>query len=202
MVKLFYMNQGSQGNYGALRYSEYDALFLCESTDRPKTGFSYLIQTTDSKPAMTIQVADGSGRLLTSAKDVSPTAKSTRPLLRTTLGDVEIFFVHLKSASVTLATDEAKQAVNSVDSQSYPTKKRLWLGDFNRAADTVLTTLGLKEAYKGGGQANWDLDRVYVSGSWASDELPVITVETTAAGDHGHVGLAIELPKAQGRGGR
>jgi len=200
MVKLFYMNQGSKGELGAVKYSEYDALFLCESSDKAKTGFIYHYQSKDSAPVMTIQVRDGGGRLLSETKDISKTAKSTRPLLATSLGTITIIFFHLKSGNAKTATTELEEAFLVMKSlmQENPDKKILWIGDFNRASDNMIKGLGLKEYYAGGGQATWDLDRVYASGKWDNGELKV-EQKTTAAGDHGHVGLAIHLPKAMAR---
>ena len=45
-----------------------------------------------------------------------------------------------------------------------------------------------------GGQAQWDLDRLYISGSWGGYQHQISTVSTAGA-DHGHVGIDFEFIK-------
>ena len=194
-MKIFYMNQGGGGQWGAIGYSEYEVLCLAEWSGGAKGGFSevYLSQ---EKPSMSVQIQDGSrSRTVTAIKDIDHSLEAVRPLLLFQLvGGVHVVFFHLKSGSETLASKELEQAAKGVASVMDTRHPILWVGDYNRAVDDGIVRQfgGFTTVYKGGGYSEWYLDRVGISGNWGKLGVTVERV-TTSALDHGHVGLRIVI---------
>jgi len=195
-MKIFYMNQGGGGNWGTVSYSNYNLLLIAEASGpdhfRIKSGFEELYNS-NCKPNMSIQ-GDG-GRLVTGIRDLDQLAKEVRPIVRfkITGTDITVVFVHLKSGSEKYATEALATAISQLKREQDEGKPILWVGDFNRA-DTDLLADELpkfKLIFKGGGQSKWNLDYVMITGAWKAE--PNVDVATTAASDHGHVGLRIVL---------
>jgi len=129
-------------------------------------------------------------RNITAATDIDKTASAARPLFRFQLTGLPIFvvFVHLKSGSETIATEEIDAALKEMNTVLTDQRPTLWVGDFNRAVPEGLT---LK--YQGGGQAKWPLDRVYVS-NWDSKKGSVkVRCRSVNIYDHHHEGLEIDV---------
>jgi len=197
-VKLFYMNQGGGGNWGAIKYKDYSVIMLAES-DVVKDGFTLAWDSKkDSVPVMSIQTA--SGRIIATPKDLDTTAQHVRPLVTFTIngGDaVRVVFMHLKSADAAAATLALNAAVDIVLANQFgKAEKVIWIGDFNRAKpDHLKATFGdIQTLVLAGGQAAWDLDCAYATGDWKGYTLAAAVV--SIAGDNAHAGLAVEYTKA------
>jgi hypothetical protein len=196
-MKIFYMNQGGGGHWGAVKYSQYDLLLLAECPD-PKSKFK-VTYASKAKPTMSVQVpVDRSARVITDAKDLDTTVGAVRPLVsfQVTNPNFRVVFFHLKSGSERVASEELKKAVGGLNTL-YDLKFQtpiLWVGDFNRAVDDeIAAKFGeVTTIFEGGGYAGWHLDRVLTTGDWRP---LVATAEevTKAALDHNHKGIAITI---------
>ena len=188
---IFYMNQGGGGNWGAIRYSDFDLILLAES-DQEKDGFDMI--WVDGKPPMSIQAKAGK-RLISKVEDLDYSERTVRPMATATTTDgIRIVFVHLKSGNEKAATQALSSAIDSLSSKPGfdPGQPTIWIGDFNRAKDDELIgRLGARTLHRGGGHSQWDLDRVYVSGEWPAGE-PRIGQPSKAGHDHGHEAIAVQ----------
>lgn len=199
---ILYMNQGGGGDWGAVAYASYDILAIAESSTTKK-GFSETYSSA-THPVMTIFIRDGRrGRVITEAKDVDYLYESTRPLVMFQLvaSKLHVVFVHLKSANVKKANAELEEACSAAAKHLAGTsfKGVLWIGDFNRATQDPATTFGrwfpkTEVLFASGGQAKWNLDRVYYSYLHERDRLDIETKKATKSSDHGHVGIKIVIP--------
>lgn len=196
-MKVFYMNQGGGGHWGAVRYSKYDLLLLAECRD-PKQGFD-VQYASGTKPSMSVQVAQGSRtRVITAAKDVDSRLEAVRPLLtfQITSPNIRVVFFHLKSGSEKLASEELRQAVKGLTTLYVlgTNAPILWVGDFNRAADDAISAEFGKvtSIIQGGGYSGWYLDRVLVTGDWGHLAVEATKV-SNAATDHDHIGIEITI---------
>lgn len=213
-MKIFYMNQGGKGNHGAVGYLHFNILLIAES-DNEFDGFDrHYISA--NKPHMSIHVrkpvapSDGvktraaaaasssssssSGhdtRSIVAIKDLDATASAVRPLVSFQLKEpnIRVVFVHLKSGSQALAEKELTTAKESIEKIQVHNQPTLWVGDFNRA---LVGQSGFTPLFKGGGQAAWYLDRVYVS-HWKKGSEPTAKGLAVNTADHGHEGLVIEF---------
>lgn len=201
-MKIFYMNQGSAGEYGAVDYRAFDVVLIAEDGALTKQGF--LQAWKDGKPLMSVQVkADAEGgrtsRIISNVRDLDVTAEHVRPIATfqiTKLG-IRVVFVHLKSADRTAATEALERAAAKVYSDPANKAKEpiLWIGDFNRASEEVLAELvGARCLVADGGHSQWRLDRAYASGDWSKYRCQIIP-GPCAAGDHGHVGIGLSIDK-------
>ncbi len=196
-VNLLYMNQGGNGDWGALPYAEYDILCLAESTVIKKE----FVENYNSKtqPPMSVQTTTkyGGMRLISEVKDLDLTAREVRPILTFQISgiNVRVVFSHLKSGNEKFATDALGTAIASYinlieNKRSLPT---LWIGDFNRAL-----VYNLKEEFKdckdlieGGGIALWNLDRAYSTGDWS--KLKCNVKKGSVSGDNQHIGIVVNI---------
>lgn len=194
-VELLYMNQGGGGNWGAIPYAGYDILCLAEGSV-VKEGFSE-VYNSRTKPPMSVQINDKSGRIVTKPYDLDGTLQEVRPMVcfQVTGINVMVVFVHLKSGDVNYATSALENAVAQYlkvinGNTSVPT---LWIGDYNRAVIDPLTAVfdTAKVLFKGGGVAKWSLDRAIITGSWG--KIKVITKEVSRSGDNQHVGIRVSF---------
>ncbi|KWE50636.1 hypothetical protein WL76_19695 [Burkholderia ubonensis] len=196
-MKIFYMNQGGGGQWGAIRYGDFDLVLLAESAV-VKQGFA--LNWSGGTPVMSVQQKADAGRIITEVTDLDVLAQQVRPLATfTTRDNVRVVFVHLKSGNVTYATNALNAAVSAiVDKGQFgyqSTQKTLWIGDFNRANDSELVRrCGAQALYAGGGYYEWDLDRVYASGDWRGYNCTVET-KSFAGADHNHVGIGIAIDR-------
>ncbi|MEM9101379.1 MAG: hypothetical protein AAGB12_03580 [Pseudomonadota bacterium] len=193
-MKLFYMNQGGHGNWGALRYSDFDILCLAENKIL-KSGFKMDWYSKDSLPTMSIQSQATQGRVINAVNDLDVNVQTVRPIIKFSITHLalNVVFVHLKSANKNQASEAINIAVTHVKSY-YSHKPILWIGDFNRLdtdAGPLRHLAGFEILYEGGGQARWNLDRAYLTGTWGYQ--PKVQVGTVAAGDNGHVGIIVHL---------
>lgn len=191
-MNILYMNQGGGGQWGAIKYSDYQLILLAES-EVEKDGFSMNWKSSNT-PVMSIQQNKSSGRIISDVTDIDVTAQEVRPMATfTTKDNIRVVFVHLKSGNEQLATDALTVAVLAVQKMDQFGVKRpiLWIGDFNRAKGSVMDTVGAKPVFQGGGQAWWDLDRAYVSGDWSKYKFEAST-PSTAGADHGHAAIAFK----------
>ncbi|HYF96019.1 MAG TPA: hypothetical protein VD969_27720 [Symbiobacteriaceae bacterium] len=187
-MNILYMNQGGGGQWGAIRYSEYDLILLAESTIT-KEGFG-LTWRSGTQPEMSIQTKVNAGRGITGVEDLDRTDREVRPSVTFTTvkeGPIRVVFVHLKSGSVPIATNALKAAIRAVKDRYERELPTLWIGDFNRADGGAMNEVRAQAVFAGGGQAWWDLDRAYISGDWSDY---VITQSTPAiSDDHGHAAI-------------
>ncbi len=190
-MNILYMNQGGGGQWGAIKYSNYDLILLAES-NVTKQGF-YLNWESTTTPVMSIQQKENAGRIITGVTDLDVTAQQVRPMVTftTTRDNIRVVFVHLKSGNAQLATTALMAAINAVKNKTQfdPKLPILWIGDFNRADGNVMQKeLDAHTAFSGGGQAWWDLDRAYISGDWSSYNFDAST-PAIAGADHGHAAI-------------
>lgn len=202
VFKVFYMNQGGGGHWGAIPYGAYDLILLAESQVE-KTGFSNDWSSNDSLPVMSIQTKEERRvRVVKNIHDIDILNTTVRPVITFSLAFtiktrmVRVVFVHLKSASKTQADAAleiaAKGLAKEVRSLEDPV---LWIGDFNRAAeppDLVSFTNSRREVFCSGGQSKWNLDRAYITGHWGDND-PVATQVTKSGADHDHAGFVVEI---------
>jgi hypothetical protein len=200
--KVFYMNQGGGGQWGAIPYKDYDLILLAESKVE-KSGFSNDWSSKDSLPVMSVQTKeDNYTRVVKNIHDLDVLKSTVRPIITLTLKvtidsrTVRIVFVHLKSASKTQADEAlaiaAKELESEVKSRDDPI---LWIGDFNRAAEPPNLgnfTDSRSEVFSSGGQAKWNLDRAYITGKWGGND-PVATQVTKSGADHDHAGFVVDI---------
>jgi len=192
--KIFYMNQGGKGNWGAIRYSEYDLLCLAEWRDA-KANFKVAWSSKDSVPSMSIQVPEHSGREIVGPKDSDLTAQTVRPIVSFTVKGqaFRVIFVHLKSGDASQANAALKASVANLATLQIPNATPiLWIGDFNRADSLSNFFESAKCIVSGGGEAKWPLDRVYTTGTWPAT-MTVQAEQVSRAGDNGHAGYAITV---------
>lgn len=199
-MHILYMNQGGGGQWGTIKYSNFDLILLAESSIA-KEGFELNWHT--GVPVMSVQTkSDNSQRVISEVKDLDLTAEQVRPLatFTTTVDGIRVVFVHLKSGNASAATNALNAAVDAVIKstqfgyQKY--QKILWIGDFNRADDSNLKkACNAQLLHAGGGQALWDLDRAYTSGDW-SGYTCTADVVSTAGADHGHIAIGITIGRA------
>jgi hypothetical protein len=193
-MKIFYMNQGGGGNWGAVAYASYDLLLLAEGrVTKQDFGETY---NSDTAPPMSIQVKNGSGRIITEPKDLDGTCREVRPMIlfKLTTEKVWVVFVHLKSGSAKYATDALATAIKNLTGAFGVSEKDpiAWIGDFNRADDEMLGAIsGFQVIQSGGGQAGWNLDRVMITGDWSKNGIT--TSVATTSGDHGHIGISVSI---------
>jgi hypothetical protein len=189
-MNILYMNQGGGGQWGAIKYSNYNLILLAESAV-VKQNFTLTWSSQDSLPVMSIQ-QQGGGRVITAPEDLDAVSAQVRPIMTFTIvGDgIRVVFVHLKSASEKQATDALTAAVAAAaKKQQFPT---LWIGDFNRADGSVLPdAIPVLEA---GGQAWWNLDRAYITGDWSKFNYEA-SVVSVAGADHAHAAIAFSYSK-------
>ncbi|UCD85819.1 MAG: hypothetical protein JSU92_06385 [Deltaproteobacteria bacterium] len=191
-MRILYMNQGGGGQWGAIKYANYDLVLLAESNVL-KEGFS-LNWESKTNPVMSIQQKDGAGRIITEVTDLDVTAQQVRPMVTFTTKDgIRVVFVHLKSGSVNFATYALEAAIDAVKKKTQfdPKPLILWIGDFNRADGKLMDELGAKTIFSGGGQAWWDLDRAYISGDWKNYEI-IASTPAKAGADHDHAAIGFE----------
>jgi len=192
-MNILYMNQGG-GEWGAIKYSDYDLILLAES-NVVKQGFEMIWE--DGRPVMSIQGTKGK-RLTSTIQDLDKLSQGVRPIPSfTTRGDnVRVVFVHLKSGNAPAATDSLNAAINTLINQpGYdPNQPVIWVGDFNRANDTNLKNLpGAKMLIADGGQSKWYLDRLYISGNWASIKYSSSIVSISS--DNAHAAIEFNYIK-------
>jgi len=195
-MKIFYMNQGGGGQWGAVAYSEFSLLLIAEASGpehfRVKSGFEE-IYTGKCLPEMSIQGKPG--RLINSIRDLDTLYAEVRPMVRFQLTgySVTVVFVHLKSGNEDYATKALQTAISTLKKEQGETSPVLWVGDFNRADIEVLGQELPKFNchFKGGGASKWDLDYVITTGTWK--RAIGINQVTKCATDHNHVGLSIEI---------
>lgn len=198
-MNILYMNQGGGGQWGAIKYSNYDLILLAESSV-VKEGFSSVWQS-KTLPEMSIQEKEGlRRRTITGVKDLDATAQQVRPMVTfATVDDtIRVVFVHLKSGNEAVATDALSSAIKQVQTvtNNNPQTPILWIGDFNRADETELVQqLNATSVFSGGGQAGWNLDRAYVTGDWSKYQLGVET-PSVAGADHDHTAIAFNYEPA------
>jgi hypothetical protein len=193
-MKILYMNQGGGGNWGAIRYSDYNVLCLAECSVI-KQDFDEVDSPGHSGvPRMSIQVRESAGRVITEVRDLDGTAQGTRALLtfKVKTPSIRVVFFHLKSANAVQATHELQLAVAGLSSRNIaPTDPILWIGDFNRADEDSLSPLpDIESILEGGGQALWNLDRAMITGTWA--QKVTAKVQSTS-GDNGHIAIEVEI---------
>lgn len=196
-MKILYMNQGGRGEWGAVRYLDFDILLLAE-WQAAKEGFDVNWCSGDSLPTMSVQLRSDLDRPISAVRDVDITAKTVRPIVTFTTTQksnvgIRVVFMHLKSGSEPLATDALKLAVTGVikrEAEEPKPRPILWIGDFNRAAEDVIP--GATPLWIGGGHSWWPLDRAYVTGDWSGLRREV-SVVTFAPFDHNHTGLGVEI---------
>ncbi|MEM7066436.1 MAG: hypothetical protein AAF572_25130 [Cyanobacteria bacterium P01_B01_bin.77] len=191
-TKILYMNQGGGGNWGAIRYSKYDAILLAESKVL-KTGFN-MFWTSRSLPKMSIQKNSKSKRKLSDKKNLDPHVQEVRPIESFIIDEgndnVRVVFLHLKSGNKKFATQALERAIRNLEYSSGFTCDQpvIWIGDFNRADPAPLVhDLHALSLVNSGGESRWYLDRLYISGNW--NEFSYKFGETSRAGDNGHVGI-------------
>jgi len=194
-MKIFYMNQGGGGHWGAVRYSGYDLLLLAEWGGE-KQNFEMVYRST-ALPTMSIQAAVSGGRMITAATDLDTLSKAVRPVLtfQITSTNIRVVFCHLKSGSANLASEELGSAVHGLTTRYLLTSETpiLWVGDFNRAEDKAISArFGcVRRLFEGGGESKWYLDRVLATGTWTKN---VAARKVTVAGaDHNHQGIEITI---------
>ncbi|WP_431822697.1 hypothetical protein [Burkholderia sp. F1] len=197
-MKIFYMNQGGRGQWGAIKYQDFDLVLLAES-DVVKQGFER--NWRGGNPVMSVQQKADAGRVITGVTDLDVLAQQVRPLATFTIrgDDIRVVFVHLKSGNVTYATDALNAAVSAiVDKGQFgyqSTQKTLWIGDFNRANDSeLIRRCGVKVLFAGGGYSDWDLDRVYASGDWRGYACTA-KKKSYAGADNNHAGIEISIDR-------
>ena len=199
-VKLFYMNQGSRGEYGTPPYQDYDVVLIAEN---PAVKPRFHEVWKGGVPTMSIQAKDSDGRLrvITDVFDLDLTLQQVRPMVTFQLAreGIRIVFVHLKSGNERVATLALRAAATRLTSEprfKYQQKQpTLWIGDFNRADDKYLVEeLNAKCIFAGGGFSDWKLDRIYISGDWKNFDVEV-TEATRAAGDHNHIGMVAAITR-------
>ncbi|MES2355041.1 MAG: hypothetical protein V4568_11715 [Pseudomonadota bacterium] len=205
---IFYMNRGKTGS-NTVDWRRYDALLFAESNEDmskyftvskssgtppltiyEKTSESLHSARVDASSSSSASTHKMSLRNVTEATDIDTTAQSTRPLFKfqlTGLPSVNVVFVHLKSGNKKIADEEIVGAVNEMNKIQNEGKPTLWVGDFNRAEAKDLTLI-----YNGGGQANWYLDRVYVS-NWDKKNKCDVKCVSRNIFDHHHEGLEIDV---------
>lgn len=195
-MNILYMNQGGGGQWGAIRYSDYDLILLAES-NIVKQGFSLNWQS-NTQPVMSIQNKENAGRIITGVTDLDVNAHHVRPMVTFTttkegINNIRVVFVHLKSGNKRLATEALVAAIHAVKAKTHFARQLpiLWIGDFNRADGEVMKTeLEAQTVFSGGGQAWWDLDRAYISGDWSHYNLHAST-PATAGADHSHAAIGV-----------
>ena len=191
-MNILYMNQGGGGQWGAIRYSDYQLILLAES-EVEKQNFAMNWKSSNT-PVMSVQQSNTAGRIISEVTDLDVTAQQVRPMATfITKDNIRVVFVHLKSGSEKFATDALTAAVAAVQNiEQFGAKHPiLWIGDFNRAIGSVMDTVGAKPVFQGGGQAWWDLDRAYISGDWSKYKVDAST-PSTAGADHGHAAIAFK----------
>jgi hypothetical protein len=192
---LLYMNQGGNGDWGAINYADYGVLCLAESTVL-KEHFeeSYNSRT---QPPMSVQIKSDGVRRITGVADLDWTCKEVRPLLifQLTGLNVLVVFSHLKSASEKFATNALATAVERflVSKGGKKDIPVLWIGDFNRAeAGAIADNFNNFELLlKGGGIAKWDLDRAYRTGNWTN--IPIGSKKVATSGDNQHIAIRVTI---------
>lgn len=195
-MNILYMNQGGGGQWGAIRYENYDLILLAESSVI-KTNFCR-IWTSGTSPEMSIQEKLDVRRTINTVDNLDVLDRQVRPIPTFNTRDgIRVVFVHLKSGNERFATTALKAAVTAVQQKIFYYNQRqpiLWIGDFNRADDKCLINIGARRAFLGGGQAQWDLDRAYISGDWSCYDFDV-TIPAIAATDHGHAAIGFTYSK-------
>jgi len=192
--KIFYMNQGGGGNWGAIRYSEYDLLCIAE-WHGAKEHFEEAWISKSSVPTMSIQVSKTTRGDIRNLLDSDLTSSTVRPIVTFTIKGqaFRVVFLHLKSGNEKEASLALGKTISNLDTlligNSVPT---LWIGDFNRAKGLTQFIKEATAVIVGGGQSEWDLDRVYTSGTWPK-ELTVTADRVSTAGDNAHAGYAITV---------
>lgn len=193
-MRIFYMNQGGGGNWGAINYAAYD-LLLCAEGGVIKKGFEEAYNS-ETDPAMQIQVKEDSGRMISTPRDLDTTLATVRPIILFQLrsANVYVVFLHLKSGNEAWATRALETAIKSLKAimGSRDNVPILWIGDFNRADLGVLQSSfsGYAEVARGGGQARWNLDGAVVTGLWTREVSAKIV---SKSGDHGHIAIDITI---------
>lgn len=191
-MRILYMNQGGGGQWGAIKYANYDLVLLAESNVL-KEGFS-LNWESKTNPVMSIQQKDGAGHIITEVTDLDVTVQQVRPMVTFTTKDgIRVVFVHLKSGNVHIATSALAAAIKAVNEKTQFCLKKpiLWIGDFNRADGRLMDELGAKTIFAGGGQAWWDLDRAYISEDWSYYKFSA-SIPAKAGADHDHAAIEFE----------
>jgi hypothetical protein len=198
-VKLLYMNQGGGGNWGAIAYGDFHVLCLAECSVE-KQGFTSVYKSR-TMPQMIVQVRDDEESHVRDIDDVDKACGSVRPIvrLRLTSDNVIVVFVHLKSGNEGRANSELEIAASAIKKHIDNNVRRsdqpvLWVGDFNRAEFEVVNSLfsSASPILRGGGQAKWNLDWVFVTGKW--DPAPTAEI-ATRSGDHGHIGIRVNVER-------
>ncbi len=127
-MKILYMNQGVNGGWGAIKYSEYDIVCLAES-EQTKQGFELAWKSTDSDPVMSIQQKTGN-RTIINAKDLDKICQTVRPMVTFTIRGttVRVVFVHLKSGNqieadkaLGIATSELQSLIHTMANVTWST---------------------------------------------------------------------------------
>lgn len=182
------MNQGGGGDWGGIRYSDYDLLCIAESSST-KEGFASIFRS-NSIPRMEIfgrTDTDLSLRVAICIRDLDWTFQSTRPIIHLPLRcGLNVVFMHLKSGNEHRANIELMVASYALQRLGLDEQPTLFIGDFNRASSLPDQSTIL---YEGGGQANWWLDRVI----GINLNRRVDVEEVSRSSDHAHAGLAITI---------
>ncbi|AOK61846.1 hypothetical protein [Burkholderia ubonensis] len=206
-MKIFYMNQGGGGHWGAVPYSEFDLVLLAESPKSAKSADlrdakqGFALNWSGGNPLMSVQQKANLGRIISGITDLDVSAQQVRPLVTFKIcgDDVRVVFVHLKSGNVRYATDALNAAVSAIIDKGQfghqGTQKTLWIGDFNRANDSeLIRRCDARVLFAGGGHHEWDLDRVYASGDWAGYKCTV-EPQSFSGADHNHIGVGISIDR-------
>src|SRR6266849_7899096 len=131
-MKIFYMNQGGGGDWGAISYRNYD-LLLCAEGTVVKEGFleSY---NSGTKPPLQVQLKTDNGRIFSSPTDLDVSVETVRPMVAFQLTGLNIWvvFFHLKSGNQKFATEALTLAASSLKKKFYgkTVPPVLWIGDF------------------------------------------------------------------------
>lgn len=206
-MNILYMNQGGGGEWGVIKYNDYDLILLAENGE--KIDNFDIIWQSKCTPVMTIyekikkssdEEKKHNTRTVCAPIDLDKTAKSVRPILLFTLPgwSFQVVFVHLKSGNIGKASDEIDVAVKAVLDQTQFKQSLppiLWIGDFNRAEHDSLIDIknrvGAQLLFAGGGIAKWHLDRAYTSGKWSNMKLEVNSPSTSSDQLHKAISVAI-----------
>lgn len=196
MPKILYMNQGA-GNFGAIRYSDYDLVLLAENEteigisnpgDGPHHFYMYRV---GGRPPMSIHTKSHREWIIRTY----PWRQSTRPIPCFFYHGVLIVFFHLKSGErcKNIASRELRGALGSFRVRfnylfGYPI---LAIGDANRADRNIFNVYNFKQLYSGGGHSDSDLDVAYVANE--TDEIRFTACTPTVNHtDNGHIAIAVE----------